>query len=343
MSAREFLQLSLKKFTDGYLLFLLLLGNVTATALSTTESALYASLAAVYFIIIFASIFGNSVVIHIIRTRHFLKNATNYLILNQACADLIITFTVMRTMLSDELFYTKWFGGDWGHIMCKLLVWANFPAPFCSIWSLTAIAGDRYFAVVRPLHVSPISTHIKLVISLIWLWSLTSAAGMVSMAKLWLVNDIQYYCVIDFSHVELTTVNVTSLLIELLCNFALPFVAMAVLYSIVCWRLLSREVPGEGASQDQRHEEAMQTAKKVTRMMIIVVVLFGLCWFPFYIFIALDSLHKVFLPYAAVKFVVWLANAFSAINPYIYLSFNSRFRKEFVIIMRKFRRICNCC
>ena len=246
-------------------------------------------------------------------------------------------------MLSDELFYMKWFGGDWGQITCKLLVWAGFPAPFCSIWSLTAIAVDRYFSVVHPLHVSPISSHVKLIISLIWLWSFASAAGMVSMAKLWSVNDSRYYCVTDFSSVELTAVNVTSLLIELLFNFVVPFVAMAVLYSIVCWHLFTREVPGEGANQDQRYEEAMKTAKKVTRMMIIVVVLFGLCWFPFYIFVCLDSLHKIVLPYAAVKFVVWLANAFSAINPYIYLSFNSRFRKEFVIIMRKFCRICNCC
>ena len=117
---------------------------------------------------------------------------------------------------------------------------------------------------------------------------------------------------------------------------------MAVLYSIACWHLLSREVPGEGANQDQRYEEAMQTAKKVTRMTTVVVVMFALCWFPFYIFIGLDSLHKIALPYAAVKFVVWLANAFSAVNPYIYLLLNSRFRKEFVIIMRKFSRICNC-
>ena len=249
----------------------------------------------------------------------------------------------MRTMLSDELFYTKWFGGDWGRITCKLLVWAKFPAPFCSIWSLTAIAIDRYFAVARPLQLSPISNHIKLTISGIWLWSLVSAAGMVAMAKLLLVNGSRYYCVIDFSRVELTTINVTSLIIELLFNFAVPVVAMAVLYSIACWHLFSREVPGEGANQDHRHKEAMQTAKKVTRMMIIVVVMFALCWFPFYIFVGLDSLHKIVLPYAAVKFVVWLANVFSAINPYLYLLLNSRFRKEFLIIMRKFCKICNCC
>ncbi|XP_078347860.1 substance-P receptor-like [Oculina patagonica] len=317
--------------------------NATSAALSTSESTIFGSLAAVYFIIIFASIFGNSVIIHIIRTRHFLKTATNKLILNQACADLIITFTAMWSMLNDELFNRKWFGGSWGLLTCRMVIWATFPAPYCSIWSLTAIAVDRYFAVARPLHLSPISRHIKLVISVLWLWSFASAAGMVSMAKLRLVNNDEYYCVVDFLHVELTALNITSMCIQLFFNFVVPLVVMTALYSIVCWRLLSREVPGEGGSQDQRHEEAMKTAKKVTRMMIIVVVLFVLCWFPFYVFVGLDSLHKIVMPYAAVKFVVWLANAYSAINPYIYLSFNGKFRKEFVIITRNLFRKCNCC
>ncbi|XP_078347878.1 delta-type opioid receptor-like [Oculina patagonica] len=208
--------------------------NATSAALSTSESAILASLAAVYFIVMFASIFGNSVIIHIIRTRHILKTATNKLILNQACADLIITFTAMRDMLSDDLFYRRWFGGDWGAITCNMVIWATFPAPYCSIWSLTVIAVDRYFAVARPLHWSPISRHIKLVISVLWLWSFASASGMVSMVKLRLVNKDEYFCVLDFSHVELTALNVTSMCIQLLFNFVVPLVVMTVLYSIVC-------------------------------------------------------------------------------------------------------------
>ena len=304
--------------------------------MSGTDSAMFLSLAIVYFIVIFSSLFGNSVLIHIIRTRHFLKTGTNCLILNQACADLVITLTMMLNMLGNNLFERKWFGGDLGLATCRMYVVLNFTAPFCSIWSLAAISIDRYFAVVEPLKMSVISRHIKPVIFVLWLWSFLSSLGMISMAELKL-----YVCIIDFLHVKLTLMNIISLCVIFL-NFSVPLVLMTVLYSIVCWRLWSREVPGDEASQDHRlHREAMKTAKKVTRMMIAVVVFFLLCWFPFHVFVILDSIHGIELPYAALKLIVWLANAYSAINPFIYLSFNSRFRKEFAIIMgkcfRKFR------
>ena len=255
----------------------------------------------------------------------------------------------MRAVLADELFYRKWFGGDWGLPTCRLVIWLSFPSPFCSIWSLAAIAIDRYFAVARPLQLSVISRHIKLVITALWLWSFLSAAGMISMAKLIIDSGEYHVCVMDFSHVKLSAGNIASLFIIVCLNFLVPLVAMSVLYSIVCWRLWSRDVPGEEASQDQRHRQALTTAKKVTRMMIVVVVFFVFCWFPFHFFIVLDSLHKIKLSYAAFKFIVWLANAYSAINPLIYLCYNGKFRQEFMVIMGKcFKRLscfrcCRCC
>ena len=54
----------------------------------------------------------------------------------------------------------------------------------------------------------------------------------------------------------------------------LPFLLIVVLYTIVCLKLWSRQVPGEGANQDERQAEDIKTAKKVTWMMIAVVVFF---------------------------------------------------------------------
>ena len=70
--------------------------------------------------------------------------------------------------------------------------------------------------------------------------------------------------------------NVTALCLPLLI-FLVPLLAVTVLYSIVGFRLWSRDPSGEGTNHDQRQAEVMKTAKKVSRMMIVVVVLFVLC------------------------------------------------------------------
>ena len=166
------------------------IGNTTSPPLSANNSVIMTSLTSVYFVTIFASIFCNSMIILIIRTRHFLKFVTNYLILNQAYADLIITFTIMLGMLGDDLFFKKWFGGDWGLHLCRPLVWLNFPAEYCSIWSL--VAFDRYFAGALPLHLSPVLFHITFVVTVIWKWSIFSVPGMMSMAKQVFVEGTGY-------------------------------------------------------------------------------------------------------------------------------------------------------
>ncbi|XP_078347107.1 substance-P receptor-like [Oculina patagonica] len=294
-----------------------------------------------YILLILTSLAGNSVLIHIIRTRHFMKTATNRLILNQACADLITTLISMPAMFSDSLFYRKWHGGTGSLVGCKIVMWVVYLPQFCSVWTLTAIAIDRYFGVMRPLLSSPISRHIRLVIMGLWVWAFASAAGIGAMARLVFVNR-HLFCVIDYFHVKMTAVNITALCL-LFLNFLVPLLVMTALYSIVCWRLWSRDPPGEGAGHDQRHEEAMKTAKKVTRMMIVVVVLFVLCWCPFHVFVGLDSFHKITLPYPALKFVVWLSNAYSAINPFVYFSFNSNFKHELKLIFGKCCRRLKCC
>ena len=70
--------------------------------------------------------------------------------------------------------------------------------------------------------------------------------------------------------------------------------------------------------------QVIVTAKKVTRMKIAIVVLFVICWVPFYVIMAL--LHLGFVQTKAVRFSVWLSVSFSGINPYVYFAFSANFR-----------------
>ena len=203
-----------------------------------------------------------------------------------------------------------------------------------SVWILVAIAVDRFFAVTRPFQVSPLSRHFKKTVLLLWVWSAISAAANF-LALTGLRNDRTYvYCkTVDEVYYEWIEFSLTSLVL----NVVVPLAAIIILYTIICLKLWARRVPGEGANQNERQVEAIKTAKKVTRMMIAVVVLYELCWLPYFITMLMsltrgESPLKSDPPTGNIHlnfFIVWLTFAYSAVNPFVYLTFNQKFRNGF--------------
>ena len=278
------------------------------------------------------SLVGNSVIIHIVRKDNSMKTTTNYLIVNQACADILVT-TIES--LNDITYYfeDKWFEGILGIITCKLLRASPFILSAFSVWILVAIAVDRFFAVTRPFQVSPLSRHFKKTVVFLWVWSAVSAADVLALIGLREEEAYDFCETGDRVYYGWREFSLTSLVL----NVVVPLVAIIILYTIICLKLWARKVPGEGANQNERQVEAIKTAKKVTRMMIAVVVLYELCWLPFFIIMSMSlirgesplkndphtgNIHSNF-------FILWLTVAYSAINPFVYLTFNQKFRSGF--------------
>ena len=278
------------------------------------------------------SLVGNSVIIHIVRKDNSMKTTTNYLIVNQACADILVT---TMELLNDITYYfeDKWFEGIIGIITCKLLRASPFILPVFSVWILVAIAVDRFFAVTRPFQVSPLSRHFKKTVVFLWVWSAVSAANILALIGLVKEKTSDFCETVEKVYYGWREFFLTSLVL----NVVVPLVAIIILYTIICLKLWARKVPGEGANQNERQVEAIKTAKKVTRMMIAVVVLYELCWLPFFIIMSMSlirgesplksdphtgNIHSNF-------FILWLTVAYSAINPFVYLTFNQKFRSGF--------------
>ena len=278
------------------------------------------------------SLVGNSVIIHIVRKDNSMKTTTNHLIVNQACADILVA---TMELLNDTTYFfeNKWFEGIIGIITCKLLRASLFILPAFSGWILVAIAVDRFFAVTRPFQVSPLSRHFKKTVVFLWVWSAVSAADVLALIGLREEEAYDFCETGDKVYYGWREFSLTSLVL----NVVVPLVAIIILYTIICLKLWARKVPGEGANQNERQVEAIKTAKKVTRMMIAVVVLYELCWLPFFIIMSMSlirgesplkndphtgNIHSNF-------FILWLTVAYSAINPFVYLTFNQKFRSGF--------------
>ena len=274
-----------------------------------------------YGTIFLASLVGNSLLIHIIRTDTSMKIAIDYLILNQACADLLIPFMQLMENLRNSSYHGLRFEGNMGNITCNLYLASFFVLPSFSIFLLVAIAVDRFYAVFRPLDKTPISRNIKIVILLLWTCSLISPTAVFTNRHLETKNN-SYFCQ-SRKFMELyegKKINVISLTLTVV----IPLTLLAILYIGICIKLCSRQAPGEGASQNQRQLQIIATARKVTLMMIAIVVLFLICWFPLYISMVL--LYLGFVQKKAILFSVWLSVSFSGINPYVYFAFSANFR-----------------
>ena len=253
-----------------------------------------------------------------------MRTTTNYLILNQACADLYRT--LMESLhISSHLIGGRWFGGILGLITCKLFVANLFIPAIFTIWILPTIGVDRFYAVSRPFRFSPLSRHFKKIIIILWSWSAVCSMEVFITGSLRKTKQ-DYFCyAIHFLQRRMTFYILTVSL-----NVFLPLFVTAVLYIVVCHRLWSRKVPGEGTNQNQRQAEAMKTATKVTRMMITVVVLYVLSFVPFFGGSSLyhfnyveDESNLIFLC------LFLLAFTYSGLNPYVYLIFNQKFRNGF--------------
>ena len=274
-----------------------------------------------YGTIFLASLVGNSFLIHIIRTDTSMKTAINYLILNQACVDLLIPFMHLMDNFRYSSYHGSWFGGNMGHITCKLYLASLCVLPSLSIFLLLAIAVDRFYAVFRPFNRTPISRNIKTVFLFMWTCSLVGPTTVLANRHLETKNH-SYFC---HSRILLRLGEGNKFYVmSLLLGIVIPLTLMATLYTRICIKLCSRQAPGEGASQNQRQLQIIATARKVTMMMIAIVVLFLICWVPFYISMAL--LYLGFGQNKAVLFSVWLTVSYSGINPYVYFAFSTKFR-----------------
>ena len=105
-----------------------------------------------YFIVMFGSLIGNVLVICVVIINRQMRTVTNYLIVNMAVADLLITaFSMPVTIKLLVTSHMDWSNGVFSDIICKIIPFIQSLSIASSVLSLTAIAVDRFLAIMYPL------------------------------------------------------------------------------------------------------------------------------------------------------------------------------------------------
>ena len=292
-----------------------------------------------YFIIMFGSLIGNVLVICVVIVNRQMRTVTNYLIVNMAVADLLITAFSMP--ITIKLIATRHF--DWSHgvfsdMLCKIIPFSQSLSIASSVLSLTAIAVDRFLAIMYPLKRYMTFQIAYSIMVVVWIVGIAVNSPILYAQNVVLARG-KWRCIEKWTPAFTEEASKYFTVVIFVIFYLVPLLTMSVLYSFVVHKLWVRKIPGNQTVENQMRSQ--KSKKKVLKMLLTVVILFALCWLPVYIIQFIWFFDKNNFPCgppAVLGFMgYFLGHANSAINPAIYVIFNSDFRKGFRDVL-----LCRC-
>lgn len=268
------------------------------------------------------AVFGNIIVMWIILAHKRMRTVTNYFLVSLAFSD--ASMAAFNTLVNFiYALHNEWYFGE---AYCRFHNFFPITAIFASIYSMSAIAVDRYMAIINPLKPRLSATSTKVVIGSIWVFAFVLAFPQCLYSEI-KVTPRRTLCLLVWPGFGK---KLTYQIIVVLFVYCFPLLVMGITYTIVGITLWGGEIPGD--TSDKYHEQ-LRAKRKVVKMMIVVVVTFAICWLPYHIFFIVTALDIKVERWKYIQqiylAIFWLAMSSTMYNPIIYCCLNKRFRAGF--------------
>ncbi|KAM8802937.1 neuropeptide FF receptor 2 [Rhynchonycteris naso] len=293
-----------------------------------------------YFLIFFLCMVGNTVVCFIVVRNRHMHTVTNLFILNLAISDLLIGIFCMPITLLDNIIA----GWPFGSSMCKISGLVQGISVAASVFTLVAIAVDRFRCIVYPFKPKLTIKTAFIIIVIIWV---LAVAIMSPSAIMLHVQEEKYYrvrlnsqnktmpvywCREDWPNKEMRKIYTTVLFANI---YLAPLSLIVIMYGRIGMSLSKMTVPHTGKRNQEQWHVVSKKKQKVIKMLLIVALLFILSWLPLWTLMMLSDYAELSPDELQViniyiyPFAHWLAFCNSSINPIIYGFFNENFRRGF--------------
>ncbi|KAJ8010976.1 hypothetical protein DPEC_G00053420 [Dallia pectoralis] len=252
-----------------------------------------------------------------------MKTATNIYIFNLAVADALVTTTM--PFQSTDYLLNSW---PFGEVLCKVFISIDYYNMFTSIFTLTMMSVDRYVAVCHPVKALDFRTSVKAKIINVIIWVLSSAAGIPAL----MLGGTQTHngtteCALQFPH-PYSYWDTLMKICVFIFGFVAPLIIVTVCYTLMVLRLKSVRLLSGSRRKDQN-------LRRITRLVLVVVAVFVVCWTPIHIFILVKTLAppggipETTPIMAAYFFCVALGYTNSSLNPILYGFLDENFKRCF--------------
>uniref|UniRef100_A0AAG5CUZ0 G-protein coupled receptors family 1 profile domain-containing protein n=1 Tax=Anopheles atroparvus TaxID=41427 RepID=A0AAG5CUZ0_ANOAO len=284
--------------------------------------------------IVITATVGNLIVVWIVLSHKRMRTVTNYFLVNLSIADAMVS-TLNVTFNYTYMLYLDW---PFGTMYCKISQFVAILSICASVFTLMAIAIDRYVAIMSPLKPRMGKKATLCVAAAIWILGTIISSPMLLFFTTYPV-DGHILCYAEWpdgpsNHsVQEWVYNIVFMFL----TYFLPIGSMTYTYARVGRELWGSKSIGECT---QRQLDNIKSKRRVVKMMMIVVIIFAVCWLPFQIYFIITSYYPELTkkPYIQEVYlgIYWLAMSNSMYNPIIYCWMNSRFRRGF----QQFFRCC---
>ena len=285
-----------------------------------------------YNLILLSSLVGNSLIVLIVYKTPTLRKPINMLIANMAMSDLLYPIFLFPVRLAD-LHAGSWLiGGTLGQALCKLHPFLSSISSLVSIQSLVLITVDRFVAVVVPLR-SPLISRKLCLFFIVATWIVAMAVHSPYLVAFKLVEyPERLRCKRLWQEAFGGNTYPIYVLAGAIVLFYTPFVLLVILYSIIMIKVKKQAHPGEQSANAE--EQRNRRNRNVLKMAIAIVVVFFICWIPFFSNVIIVSFTAPDSPiFSSCSFELYrrvtafMAYANCAINPIICLILSSNYRQ----------------
>uniref|UniRef100_A0A3B5AZY7 Delta-type opioid receptor-like n=1 Tax=Stegastes partitus TaxID=144197 RepID=A0A3B5AZY7_9TELE len=286
----------------------------------TTSLIIAVCITALYSLICVVGLLGNVLVMYGVVRYTKMKTATNIYIFNLALADALATSTL--PFQSAKYLMNTW---PFGELLCKVVMAIDYYNMFTSIFTLTMMSVDRYIAVCHPVKALDFRTPTKAKLINVCIWILSSAVGVPVMIMAVTRVTRNTACGLRFPKPDWYWDTVTKICVFIFA-FVVPVLVITICYGLMILRLKSVRLLSGSKEKDRN-------LRRITRMVLVVVAAFIVCWTPIHIFIIVKTMvnidHKNLLVVACWHLCIALGYTNSSLNPVLYAFLDENFKRCF--------------
>ncbi|XP_021115202.1 neuropeptide FF receptor 1 isoform X1 [Heterocephalus glaber] len=298
-----------------------------------------------YVLIFLLCMVGNALVCFIVLKNRHMRTVTNMFILNLAVSDLLVGIFCMPTTLVDNLI-TGW---PFDKSTCKMSGLVQGMSVSASVFTLVAIAVERFRCIVHPFREK--LTLRKALVTIAVIWALALVIMCPSAVTLTVTREEHHFmvdarnrsyplysCWEAWPEKGMRKVYTAVLFAHI---YLAPLVLIVVMYARIARKLCKAAGPSsDGEEAAGEGSRASRRKARVVHMLVMVALFFTLSWLPLWALLLLIDFGQLSEPQLhllsvyAFPFAHWLAFFHSSANPIIYGYFNENFRRGFQAAFR---------